>query len=190
MAVTHWPPLSQQPFGQELALHATHDPPEQICLAPQGLVSCAGSGASWSLQTDVPAEQSIKPLSQTFEGATGVHDKLAEQAVHAPPEQTMLTPQARPSAAGTPWSLQVVWPCAHTIFPALQGLLGGGQSAPAVQLAQAPSLQNALTPHGVPLLALPAGAQTATPELQSLVILWHEFGGVQSAPAAQPTHVP
>jgi hypothetical protein len=118
-----------------VALQGTHDPPAQMWLEPQGLVSCAESGVCWSWQIGVPVEQSVAPLSQTFDGGVGVYVRLAMQGLHEPCEQTMFVPHALPSGAGTLRSLQVAWPLPHTITPALQGLLGGVQSAPARHVA-------------------------------------------------------
>jgi hypothetical protein len=74
--------------------------------------------------------------------------------------------------------------------PLLQGLPSGTQLALGVHGAQVPLLQYKFVPHGAPLVTLPAALHTGAPELQSMVIFWHEPLGVQSAPVEQALHVP
>jgi hypothetical protein len=50
--------------------------------------------------------------------------------------------------------MHVSVPPVHTLIPMWQGLFGGGQLMPAMQVWHCPSSQNMLAPHGVPFITL------------------------------------
>jgi hypothetical protein len=69
--------------------------------------------------------------------------------------------------------------------------LAGTQADPAEHGAQAPLPQTMLSPHAVPLGALPDSMQTGAPVLHAVVPLLHGLPGTtQSAPTMQAVHVP
>jgi hypothetical protein len=151
------------------ALQATQEPLLQIALLPQRLPFAPGFGPL-SVQTGVPEEQEIAPLSQGL--LTNGHEAPAVQAPQTPLLQTSLLlspPQWLPVLAESgPVSEQVWAPVAQENWPLSQGLVGT-HVPPAEQGLQEPPLQTLFTPHFVPLPRLSVvSTQTGCPVEQEI----------------------
>src|SRR5438045_7382691 len=91
-----------------------------------------------SEQVGVPVSQAVAPV---WHGLAGAQLSPATQTLHAPCEQTLLAPQAVPSARFAPASAQEAAPPAQLTWPARQGF-DGWQVNPEVQMAMhAPAWQ-------------------------------------------------
>jgi hypothetical protein len=92
-----------------------------------------------------------------------VHEAPWVHAAQVPLLQTMLVPQAVPSASAVPVSVHAEAPVEHEVIPVWHALLGV-HARPAVHAAQAPALHTMLVPQVVPFGAFePVSMQLGAP---------------------------
>jgi hypothetical protein len=113
---TTQPAAPQHPLGHVVALHPTHDPPEQIEPLPHDCPSLTLLPA----MHEYPPVHDIVPLLQEL--PLGVHVPPWLHATHVLlPSQTPLAPlavlHAAPAAAGVLCSVHVATPLVHDVIP-------------------------------------------------------------------------
>jgi hypothetical protein len=167
------------------AVQALHAPLLQTMFVPHAVPF--DPGIIVSVHVDAPVAHDVVPRSHWL---VGVQDAPAVQAVHVPPLQTMLVPQAVPFCAGPSVSVHVGVPVEHEVVPVWHGS-AGVHAEPEVQLTQAPSSQTMFVPQTVPSDAvLPVSLQTEVPPLHVRVPVWQALAGVHGAPLVQTVHPP
>jgi hypothetical protein len=115
----------------------------------------------------------------------GWHDPPWAHALQTPLSQTSPVPHELPFGRTVPVSVHEETLPVQSSEPTWQTFVGV-HGAPAVHARQVPLSQALPVPHGAPLAAgLPVSLQTAWPEAQSSVPVWHTSTGVHAAPASQ-----